>query len=211
MIPSICKHRVMSRENFLAIQKKVWENGATLYLSIDFGFIAEFESLTGFRVQDSEKISENGTVTLNGEQIPFHRNRRMYLESVGADILACDNLGIPAIAVNDYGNGKVVYVNFPLETMLLERNDVTDGNYYKIYKTVFDDLINSHPVRTPNPYVGITLHERADGSHYAVAINYSVDAQKPDFIFGSGKQMGKIFHGSTERIPGYDAVIFEVL
>ena len=210
LIPSICKHRVMIRENFLKIQEKVRKNGAMLYLSVDFGFIPEFEALTGLRVTDSEKRTDSGTVTLNGETVAFTRSRRTYLESVGAEILAYDNVGNPAIAVHRLGAGKVAYVNFPLETMLLEKNDVTEENYYKVYQTLFADHINRHAVRTENPFIGITLHPRTDGSHYAVAINYSTDPQPLTPILQSGKHIGRVLYGSTDTVGGYDAAVFEV-
>lgn len=106
-----------------------------------------------------------------GEKIAFTRNVKYKTESVGAQVIVCDQEGTPAISKYSYGKGTVWYVNFPLEEMLLKEKGAFENNYYKVYNKIFDDVIEKHPVHTENPYITLTLHDDGDVT-YCVAVSH---------------------------------------
>lgn len=199
LLPSVNGPSVMDRANYLALQEKVKE-GATLYISLDVGVLAGFEGLTGMKIEDSCAASGGCALDLDGTTIPFSRQREYRLTSAGATVLAYDNNGNPAITAYRYGKGKVYFVNFPLETMLLNRRDCTDGGYYKIYRKLFGEVIRRHPAVTQNPYIGVTIH-----GEIICAVNYSDQPQKTGFT-----KVGQVLYGNAEEIPPFDACIFRL-
>lgn len=208
-MPSISGQQIMPRERYLELRRRVSE-GATLYISNDNGILAEFEALAGLRVADSCEIAETCHAELDGVSFSFDRTRRCETVPMTAKVLARDEYGIPAISENRVGKGRVYYVNFPLETMLLGRNNAFDSELYQIYRRLFAEVIERHEVRTDAPFVGVTLHREADGSTVCVAVNYSPRAQETQFRLGADWKMGKIFYGTPDRIPPFDAAIFRV-
>ncbi|MBQ3013634.1 MAG: cellulase family glycosylhydrolase [Clostridia bacterium] len=209
LLPSITGQQIMPRERYLELCRRV-EKGATLYISNDNGVLAEFESITGLRVTDSCLIHEQCRAELDGTSFPFKRERRYETVPMSAKVLARDEHGIPAISENREGSGRVYYVNFPLEAMLLEQSDAFDGDLYKIYRRLFADILACHEVQNDDPFIGVTLHRGDDGKVICVAVNYSPDTRETRFRFGEGIGIGKVFYGTPDRISPFDAVIFEV-
>lgn len=207
LMPSVTGQQIMPRERYLELRRRV-EQGATLYVSNDNGVLAEFESLTGLRVADSCEVNEHSTVELDGVIIDFSRSRRYETVPMTAKVLARDEHGIPAISENRFGKGKVLYVNFPFETMLLGRNHAFDGDLHRVYRRLFADALSHHEVQTENPFVGVTRHCREDGSILCVAVNYSSRAQAADFRIADGYTVAKTLYGTPDRIPPFDATIF---
>ena len=199
LMPSVNGTGIMNRPNYLELQRRVRE-GATLYISMDVGVLAGFEGLTGMKIQDSCAAAGGCWVDLDGVSIPFTRKREYRLTSAGGVVLAYDNQGNPAITAHNYGKGKVYYVNFPLETMLLNRKDSADGEYYKIYRKLFGEVLRRQPAFTKNPYVGVTVH-----GDIICAVNDSAQPQRPSFA-----KVGQVLYGNPEEIPPFDACIFKL-
>lgn len=207
MLPSINAHWVMPGEKYAEIKERVY-NGATLYISNQDGVLSGFEELTGLKVLDSSLINKSGSIELNGEKIELYRDRVYRTVAIGAEVIAYDDMGIPAVSKHSYGKGAVYYVNFPLETMLLNESNAFDSNRYKIYNKIFTDVKKNHKVICRNQYIAITEHKNNDKT-YCIAVNYSQNTQKTNFIFNNCK-ISKIYYGDVEEINPFDAVVFEI-
>lgn len=208
IMPSVCGNSIMPRENYIELKRRV-SGGATLYISNDNGIFSEFEELTGLQVVDSGKYSDNSFVKLNGEMIKFKRKLRYKIKPTTAKVIAYDDLGIPAITVNKYGNGYVYYVNFPLETMLIDENNAFDTNRYLIYEHLFSENIQSLDVYSRNPNVAVTRH-RNENEYYCIAVNYSGVPQKSNLIIDDNFCVSNICYGNLSEIGAFDACIFEL-
>lgn len=207
-LPSINMHWVMPGETYAELKKRVY-NGAVLYISNEDGILSGFEDLAGLKVLDASLINENGYLELDGEKIDFKRSRVYRIEKSDAEILAYDNLNIPAISKHRYGKGTVYYVNFPLESMLLEESNAFDTNRYKIYRKIFSETIQKHDIISENPYIALTEHIDGDNI-YCVAINHSQHSQNPQFIL-NGCTIGEVYYCSPEKINPFDAVVFKII
>ena len=171
MLPSISNYMVMSKDKYFELKKRVYE-GATLYMSIDDGYVTEFSDFCGVTVADSKVFDEKCEVVIDGETINLERSCRREIYPSGAEVLAYDNLGIPALTKHKYGKGTVYFLNFPIEKNLLSKVDAFSGNYGKLYSLVFKDIIDNQPVKIDNPNVKITFYDDK-----AVLFNYSGEVQ----------------------------------
>lgn len=212
ILPSICAQMIMKRENYLEIIRRVKEEGATLYISNETGLLAEFNALAGVKVIDCECSSDRGEYDWNGEKIPYSRSRRLYMDATSAKVLAVDTDGNPLILENSLGKGKVIYVNYPLETSILnDKLAFEKKNFYLVYKKLFESKVKTHEVTSDNRFVGITLHPAEDGSIYCVAVNYSHDAQKSGISIDAAYEVAEVYYGNTEEIGGFDGAVFKIV
>ncbi len=208
LFPSTSGRTIMPRERYLELKEKV-RQGAAVYISNDDGIWAEFEEFTGMHVVDSGEYRDSLTAKLGDYTIPFARRIRTELSSAGAEVLARDSSGNPAVSAYDYGKGKVFYVNFPLETMLLEKSNAFDGDLHQVYRTLFRDVLPVKAVRTENPFVSLTWHDAGDGIGYFVAVNYSPESQDLNLEWNHA-QLEEVYYGNLETLAPFEAVVFRV-
>ena len=207
MLPSINSIHVMPDENYKKIQQRV-KNGARLYISNDDGFLSKLKCLTGVEIVDGNFENTQGEITLDGEKIEFTRRRNAILDAVGASVVASDQNGDIAISSFKLGAGEVVYVNFPLEKMLLDRNRAFDSNKCKVYEYFFKDVLANKKVLSKNPKVSVTTHIGEDKTYIAV-MNYSNKKEKTDLVF-NGCVADEIFIGNVDELEPFSAVIFSI-
>ncbi len=200
MLPSINGNNILPKELYLKLKEKV-SAGAKLYISQDTGFLSDFEGLTGNKITDSALAEEDGILNLNGKEIRYHRNRKLYLENTRAE-----QVKTPLITRAAYGEGEVYYVGFPAEAMLIGKSRAFDGNVSEIYREVFKDELSAHAVRVDNENVALTLHEDG-GKLICVAVNHAEEAQNIEFI--SDYPITRILYGTLKMCPPMDAVIVE--
>ncbi len=212
IMPSICAQMVLKRENYLELIRRVKEEGATLYISNETGLLAEFTALSGLKTIDCECSSDSGEYLWDGEKIAYSRRRRLYMEPTTAKVLAADADGNPLISENKLGKGRVIYVNYPLESAIInDRNAFEKKNYHLVYKKLFEDKVNTHEVVTDNRFIGITLHPANDGSIYCVAVNYSHSSQKADITVKDGYEVSDVYYGNLTEIGGFDGAVFRIV
>lgn len=209
IVPSTCGTYIMPKNRLDQLRKNISE-GAIAYFSIDTAMFPAFRDLFGMKVRESGNFNDLLTVNYKGVEIPFSRGRRYVIEEDGAEVIARDSLGIPAVTKYNYGKGTVYFVNFPLETMLVENNNAFDDNHCIIYKDIFKDLIKTHQITTDNKYVGITLHPDTNGDIYCVAVNYSGKEQTPDFKIKDGYKITEVYYGNVEKLDRCDSVVFKI-
>ena len=207
IMPSVSGANIMLKENFDELKKRV-ADGATLYISNNDGIVREFKELCGVEVIDSGVFNDKLSVKFEDVELPFERRVRYNIETVGAEVLAKDSMEMPAITRNNYGCGEVYYVNFPLETMLLEKNNVFDEDYYRVYEKIFSSKIKTHIVKENNKYVGITAHCDKNGDTYCVAINYSDKEQ--GLVLSENVKIRELY-GKTNALEPFGMCVFKVL
>ena len=208
LLPSVNGITVMNSKNYNLLKERV-RNGAHLYISMDNGVLSGFEDLTGMRVLDSYESPDERSFALGDEEFTFRTKRSYRLESVGADVIACDSTGNPVISEYNYGSGKVTYLNFPLEENLIDGHNAFDGNEFELYKYVFGPLIDSQPIKLSGEGIFTTLHGEGERI-YAVAINYTDFAS--DICISAGSyRLARVLYGGAQRINAHDACVLEFI
>lgn len=206
MLPSICSTRVMCMERYLELLQRIRE-GATLYISNDNGFLAKFAEIAGVESVNSFETDEDGFAELYGEKIEFKRRKRYILKECGAKVLAYDNFNNPAICVNNYGKGKVFYVNFPLEAMLADDSYGFEKNKHLVYKKLFEE--REKIVWSNDTNVSVTRHK--DGGKYVcAAVNYGDENSINTVEISKNYTVSNVIYGDIENIAPHDACVFEI-
>lgn len=208
LLPSINGDLIMSRERYFELKEKV-ASGATLYISLSDAIITEFEELTSARVITTELSDTEHVVNIGGKDITFSQTKRYNLSCDASNVIAYDETSNPCFTSNNYGDGKVYMLNFPLEEMLLDVSNMADGGYSEIYKIVGKEIIDNKKIISENKYIGVTEHEHND-KLYIVAINYSDTDQIPNFKLKPEYKITKVIYGDLEHIKACDALVFRL-
>lgn len=207
-LPSISGAKVMSKRRYELLKQKIYQ-GAALYISINDGILTEFEELTGFQVVCACRAEAKGSVKWDEAEIPYKKPHQMELLSTRANVLLSDEQGKPLFGVAQYGSGKVFFLNFPMEEMLLTESDGFHGAYYHFYHAVSEELLQKKGIRRENPFVGITIH-KGEERDYVVLINYTAEKQNPDiYINPAVYSEVTVLHGSKDAIDPFDAVVLK--
>lgn len=208
LLPSVNGIRVMPKENYLELKKRVYD-GADLYISMDDGILSGLEAFAGVKVIDSYQHPEKGTLTLGNEVIEFERVFNLKIEATTAKVIASDNNKNPIITVNKYGKGRVFFVAFPLEGNLVSEHNAFSKNSVCIYKTLFKEYTDDYPVCVNNEGVVLTCHKGNDG-YTVVVINHSDKRTSLDFSIKDGLYIDEVIYGSKENIEAFDACVFKI-
>lgn len=203
-LPSVHGDQWFYKPYYEQLKQKVFD-GATLYISNLNGFYTEREDFLGSAVLETELSGDSGVFEFGGTQIPYSRERKQKLEPITATVLASDQKGDPILTLNRYGKGKVYYLNFPFEEMLLSKNRAFDGDIYKLYESILEDVIATKNVTKDNKMIGIT-----ENGNLVTLINYSDRPQKTGLKLKNGKQIDKILRGDPENIPACDGAVFTI-
>ena len=202
IIPCVHYDQWMYKPCYRQLKQKVFE-GATVYISGHDGYFTEKEDFLGISILNTELKNESGHFELEDALIPYARSRKQTLRPTTATVLAKDEQGDPIVTVNNYGCGKVYYVNFPLEDNLLTVNHAFDGDVYKLYELVFADALQTVDVRKNNKMVGIT-----ENGSMVTLINYSNQPQHTGLLLQNGKRIDRILRGDPYCLQPCDGAVF---
>ena len=209
MMPSVTGHWVMPGERYAELRERV-RQGATLYISNSNAILSEFNALAGVRVVDSAQVSERSEMLLDGERITFSRSKKYdIVPKDEKNVIVYEANGDPVLVRNGYGDGQVLYLNFPLEEMLLHGSERFAENHHLVYKTLFKDLIAQHCVSSDVPHLGITHH--FDGEKTTVVIiNYSPNTCHPRLHVRDGYEIRSIIKGNIDVMESFSTTILQV-
>lgn len=197
----------MGRKNYFALKEKV-RQGATLYISSADGILTEFEELTGLKVLTAEKMGWSAAIRFQGCNLELASPHKRVLLPTRAKVLAADDQGNPAFTVAEYGKGKVYYLNFPMEEMLLEQASGVEKGYERLYQQVAKEVLQMHPVQKSNPWVGLTVH-KGQKAIYAVLLNYSGEWQDAGVRFSLDSRPWEKVWGDAQHLGPYGIAILK--
>lgn len=198
---------VMSKRSYDELKRRVAE-GATLYISVRDGIFTEFEELTGFRVETACKAAREGVVDMGTEQISYRAPHHFALKAGRATVLYRDKAGEPVFGETAYGKGKVYFLNFPVEEMLLYEENGFSGAYYRFYELAAKEVLSAKRLQKSNPFVGITRH-RAGDREFAVLVNYTDKEQAVGIRLSEGTDISCLY-GDGERLEPFGAAVIQV-
>ena len=204
LLPCIRGQMVMPKRKFDELMKRV-AKGATLYISYEGGFLSSFEELTGLRVAAREKANKSLSMTLNFSENPvildLDKSFRLILEPISAKVLGADNDNNPVFTCAEYGKGKVFFLNFRLETFLVEKPGVFHEQdaqpYWHIYDKIAEEAYSRRLICKKDPMVGVTEHIISDNSRMIVMINYSPSGRIVSFKIKGCFAVNEVFYGNV--------------
>lgn len=222
-LPAICGDNAMEGHELSELLRRVHDEGATLYLSINDGLMSPFPQFTGVKVKTRCRRTESDGVQLGDTHYNIWSPVRMELETTSAETLATDGKGKPVFTKNKYGKGTVYFCAYPIELKAGCDAGVVSGPgaipYYKFYETMH--LQNPKKqyalVGDDSPYVGMTEHPTEDGC-VLVLINYTPEERCVQIPVPNGTvelmAEGEMTRGDddlvTVRIPGNNGVVLRI-
>jgi endo-1,4-beta-mannosidase len=226
LLPCISGVGGIKKHRWTEILNKVSE-GASLYISIEDGYIADFEEAVGLRVKTRCKRNKEAEVfikDINKEMtLNFSGPIRLELDSVRAEVLGTEKDGNPVFTAAAYGKGQVYFMTFPMEMNLIQRPGVlynADAEpYWRIYRAISEKVRKNRIVTKRNPQIGVTEHHIDEKTMLAILINYSPDTVIEHINFADGWTVEKTLYGEevclkngeyVSIVKANDAVIMQL-
>jgi hypothetical protein len=224
LLPSLTGLSALTRRQSQALTDRV-HAGATLYVSLEDAFLAEFEALTGLLVRARHQRScpltarfEAATPGLTWESSP---SLRYELTPTRAEVLGVEADGNPLFTRADCGRGRVYFLGFPLEAEMSIRPGIfQDGPaMWRLYQQVAADALAGRALRKSSPQVGITEHPVSDRERIAVLINYTRETIHEEIALAPGWILADVPRGDQpcgERdglsvaLAGMDAAVWRL-
>ena len=150
------------------------------------------------------------------EDLPGGLFRQSY-DIAGAECMGTYPDGETAAVISKYGSGTAVLLGtFPSEGYFRESQESTKTMICKLLEHI--DITT--PLKVSNKYVQVRMC-RDNGKHYFWLLNHDVNSQDVTVTIKKSGKVGQIYWGNgddikmddnviTAKIPGKDAIIFEV-
>ncbi len=192
MLPCISGDYVPKRTQN-ELMRRVYEEGATLYVSWDEAIVSDIEKITGLKVTSNKKRNTSASVHFKcGLDLSLSCGRRLDLQPVGAEIIATEDDGNPALVCNRYGKGKIYFLPFCLEKSLVDEQGALDcgagKEYYKIYELIFRDSLKRRVISKSSPFFGLTEHIIDQDTCIVAAVNYQSQEGTLQMVLDKGWQ-----------------------
>ena len=193
ILPAGDTSRTCTRTAWMRLCEKV-RDGASLILSKGRNSqYTEFEALTGCRIESSCDADWSCRIAIPGIDRPVELSGagEVIVSAMRARTLLKDDRGCPFLTVSDYGKGKVVYINAPIERTVVGRNDCFrrhDRNpAYLVYAKAAEaaGIVRAYPNKPP-----FVLHVPFEGKDYWLNISRAPVASPVALAAGEGRLLG---------------------
>jgi hypothetical protein len=186
MLPCVSGTRGIPKLRWLELLEKV-SGGADLYISVDDGYLLEFERTTGLEVKGRSRRTGETVVTLRSGKtgsagsgvcsFPASGSFKLEVRARHACVLATEEDGNPVFTVADYGRGRIFFLSVPLELELIRRPGACYRPeafpYWQVYEEFAGRAKSERAIRASHPLVGVTEHDQDSHSRLAVILNHS--------------------------------------
>lgn len=199
IVPGVTEWAIMYKHTWDFLKEKVYNQGANMLVTYDGGSLIELENVFGIRSLGNVKSNAHHTATFSFGKLDYSVTHELLIETVGAKVLAVDEEGNVVMTEHQYGNGKVYFVNMPLERYLSDKvGAFNETDYYKIYQLAADNILRKKVVTSGNPQIGITLHKVNDQKYIVCAVNYSDKTQETKLNILNGWRLTPIYGQITQ-------------
>ena len=187
IVPGVSGDVGLEKRPYMELLRRVREEGATAYFSVDDGAFSPFEEVFGVETEERVTRTEAAEFQFAGKTFRIPSPFKTKLRAIGAEVLAVEKDGSPVFIRNKYGKGWIYMLTVPMEKHLGETPCVfaPDAPWREIYKLIAEDVKARRHLFTDNPYITLTEHLEGE-TWWCVAINNDVNEQKPDFKTAPG-------------------------
>jgi hypothetical protein len=166
IVPSISGFEVMDVDKYKMLIRAA-QDGATVIFTADSGYLQPFEEYFNCTVDYRTEAAEKQIFILDGKEYATNQKITRRMIAKGCEVLASDPEGNPVIMANNYGKGKLIFVNAALEENALE----PDNDLYLVYRKLAALAGLKLPDKSKD--IGITYHTTIDNKTLKFYINYS--------------------------------------
>ncbi len=198
MLPSLCNEAMPLRtQNELL--RRVYEEGATLYISYNDAFISNIECVSGCTVKGNSQRECYMDVEIPeiGKNLSLFSKRKLSLNPVNATVLAYDSTGEVALTATKHGKGTIYFMGFAPELCLVDKANAFENEYYKLYEYIFKKHMDCSVCEKSSPFIGITEHPTDNGT-VITAINYANYSIDFDLVLRSIPSNIQVLYGDVK-------------
>ena len=178
-LPALSGLAAIEGHELTELLRRVHDDGASLYLSVNDALLSPFASFAGVKVKTRCRRTAGDTVKLGDTAFSMWSPIRMQMEATTAKTLAEDEENRPVFTVNEYGKGKVYFCAYPLELDASCKPGVISGQTavptWRFYEAM--GLKNPAKLFVPTAgdtqYIGITEHPVDENRRVLVFVNYT--------------------------------------
>lgn len=214
VLPSVAGWAITHARTYDKLLDRVANYGATLFVSFDGGHFNEFEKMFGVRSNGYVVNNTHHIAEFDFGKIDYAVETEALLTPLTAKVLAKNENGNPVLTVNNYGKGKIYFLNFPLEKNVFKEVDALNPQkaqlYYKIYRLFAENEIKNYKINCSNPNIGVTECKGSDGKEYVFIVNYSNMLQEIALNIRDGVKFETVY-GHVEKVPACDGLILRML
>jgi hypothetical protein len=204
LVPSIRGGGPLSRRLWLALREKV-RAGATLYLSHDDGMVSSFAEVFGLCVESRTRRVVPARLRASGlpgvPRLTLPTSFRLDCRAQGAEVLAAEDDGNPALSRFRLGLGDAWFLSVPLERAASETPGFFHGPaaepWWKVYGAVAAKAVVGRALSRDEPRLGITEHPLDGGRRVAVLLNYGPDPLRATVAVEAGWRLLEGWRGPT--------------
>jgi len=226
LMPAISGGAPLSRRRWLELQRRVREQGATLYISCHDGLLAPITDFIGaeFAARERRAGPAGFRFTAGDDSMSFEMPApvRLDLRVKDADVLAAEEDGTPILIRRGAGRGRVYFMGIAPERILPDLPGAFDrfpcGPVHEIYRFMAAPFAEGRAVRQENPQVGVTEHGLDEHRRVVVAVNYSDSPAETAIEIGPSWRIAATLRGDAPggrardgrvsvRIPANDALV----
>lgn len=176
LMPSVHGSRVIQRHRWEMVLGAV-KDGATLYVSSDDGTLEPFYGETaGMELEYIAKSTAPARIICDQFDLTCNSAWELKIRSLGAEVLAYDGTGNPALTSSRYGKGTILFGNAPLEASLMEQPRAFSGDFFRLYQLLANAAGVRREVTRTSPMLTLTEHFAEDGSMFVCAVNNTPDS-----------------------------------
>lgn len=176
IVPSAIGDNCLYYRTFLDLAERV-KSGATLYLSSGGAYLSGFEDFAGLLPEYRAAQAHTDAVTLpDGTELSLSAAVTHVMTATSAKVMLSTKDGLPALSVNTYGEGKVWYLNYPVEEFVAKTPNAIYEDYHKIY-SLMEFATGERIAKKADPYLGMTEHTVGE-KKVLVLINYEPEDRK---------------------------------
>jgi hypothetical protein len=213
-IPSIHSASAFGTDYINELMNKVY-NGATLYLSLGFGFPRNLGDDFGFHITNRKETCYTDEMILDGTSLKLRSNVIYNVALNGAESLAKNNDGKDVFLKTRFCNGTIFTLMYPVETYLYGISDIfTNEQHYLIYDKIRENIKSDKVVSCANRQIGITEHPINDHERFIVATNYSNDTSVSFELMDNWKFdasiLGEVSTSLETDIKNCKTVVFKI-
>ncbi|SDT99127.1 Glycosyl hydrolases family 2, TIM barrel domain [Verrucomicrobium sp. GAS474] len=211
LLPSVSGFNAIPRAFGIALNKRI-ESGATLYLSLNDGFLADFGRAFGMEVEARCQRTVPAEIAWAGEIHRVASPYRLDLNRGGAEVLAREADGNPAFVRFARGKGQAYFLSVPIELDAVKAPGAfEERNHAAFYREIGAGVRARHVVRNGLPGLGVTEHPAADGRLHLVLVNYGRETLSFTPDLAPGWSVAEVVRGRREGaafvVPPQDGVV----
>ena len=213
-IPSIQSANAFGTNYINELMSKV-RDGATLYISLGFGFPRNLTDDFGFHIVNRKETCYVDEMLLDDNSLKLRSNVIYNIALNGAQSIAKNKDGKDVFLKTSYGKGTIFTLMYPVETYLYGISDVfTNEKHYLIYDKIKESIKSEKVVSCENRLIGITEHPINENERFVVAINYGEDATasfklKDGWSFEAAN-LGSINESLIADIENCKTIVFKI-